>query len=144
VVKEPLSISVSMYNTDWAKQNPKAAQDFYIAMLRGARDYCNAYHGGAWRPDLIKLLVANGVAPNAELLDSIPWPARNADGRPGKEFLLDVQRWYVKQGLVRSEFTLDQIWEQRFADEANARLGPFKLENTTSTKAGCGKPAAAG
>jgi len=136
---QPMSISVSMFNTDWANKSSEVVQRFYAAMLRGVRDYCNAYHGGSWRPELVRLLVANGVGPNAEFLDRITWPARNADGRPGREFLADVQRWYVKQGLSRSELPLDQVIESRYADAANAALGPFKLENTASTKSGCGK-----
>ena len=107
--------------------------------MRGVRDYCNAYHGGSWRPDLIKLLVANGVAPNAEILDRIRWPARNPDGRISKEFLADVQKWYVSVGVVRSEAPIEQVLDTRYIDEANKKLGPFKLENATSTKKGCGK-----
>ena len=141
-VKEAMSISVSMFNTDWAKKEPDTAQKFYTAMLRGAHDYCNAYHGGSWRPELLRILVANGVAPNVELLDAITWPSRNPDGRIGKEFLLDVQRWYVKQGLARSELSLDQLVESSLAENANKAVGPFKLENTASSKSGCGKDAA--
>ena len=136
---KPLSISMSMFNVDWANKNPKAVQDFYTAALRGARDYCNAYHGGSWRPELLKILVANGVAPTVELLDRIRWPARNPDGRISKEFLSDVQKWYVSAGVVRSEAPLDQVLDTRYVDEANRKLGPFKLENAASTKAGCGK-----
>ena len=44
---------------------------FFTALLRGVRDYCNGYHGGSWRPELLKLLVANGVSTNVETLDSI-------------------------------------------------------------------------
>jgi NitT/TauT family transport system substrate-binding protein len=136
---QPLSISVSMFNTDWASKNPAAIQNFYTAVMRGVRDYCNAYHGGSWRPQLLKLLVANGVAPSVELLDSIRWPARNPNGRITNEFLSDVQRWYVKVGVVRTEAPIDQILDTRYVDEANRILGPFKLENSASTKAGCGK-----
>ena len=82
---------------------------------------------------------ANGVAPTVELLDRIRWPARNPDGRISKEFLSDVQKWYVSAGVVRSEAPLDQVLDTRYVDEANRKLGPFKLENAASTKAGCGK-----
>jgi NitT/TauT family transport system substrate-binding protein len=136
---KPLSISVSMFNSDWASKNPEAVQNFYTALMRGVRDYCNAYHGGSWRPEMLKLLVANGVAPTVEILDRIRWPARNADGRISKDFLADVQKWYVSAGVVRSEAPMDQVLDTRYADEANKKLGPFKLENTASTKAGCGK-----
>jgi len=137
---QPMSISVSMFNTDWATKNPEVATKFYTAMLRGVRDYCNAYHGGAWRADLLKLLVANGVAPNTEFLDGIPWPARNPDGRVGTDFLLDVQNYFVKSGVSRHVLPLDKVVDMRFADAANKALGPFKLENTASTKKGCGRP----
>ena len=93
-------------------------------MMRGARDYCNAYHGGVVAAGThLKLLVANGVAPNAELLDRITWPARNPDGRLSRDFLTDVQRWYVKQGLARSELPLDQVLETRFAEQRTPRWG---------------------
>ena len=55
-----------------------------------------------------------------------------------KEFLSDVQKWYVSAGVVRSEAPLDQVLDTRYVDEANRKLGPFKLENAASTKAGCG------
>jgi hypothetical protein len=40
---------------------------------------------------------------------------------------------------VRAEAPMDQVLDTRYADVANGKLGPFKLENTASTKAGCGK-----
>jgi len=136
----PVQISTSMYNTDWAAQNPKVAQAFFTQLLRGARDYCNAYHGGSYRPELLKLLVANGVAPSTDILDKILWPARNPDGHVFKESMTDVLKWYVGQGLVRSEIPIDQVVNDQFAAEAVKQLGAFKLENTSSELGGCGRP----
>jgi NitT/TauT family transport system substrate-binding protein len=135
----PIQISTSMYNTDWAAKNPEAAQAFFTALLRGVRDYCNGYHGGAWRPELLKLLVANGVAPNVETIDSIPWPARNPEGYVNRESAGDVQKWYVQQGLVKEALPLDKVIDTKFAENANKALGPFKVENAASKLKGCGK-----
>ena len=71
VKPSPVMISASMFNTDWAKNNPDTAKAFFTALLRGVRDYCDAYHGGGWRPELLRLLVANGVSTSPELLDTI-------------------------------------------------------------------------
>jgi NitT/TauT family transport system substrate-binding protein len=140
VVKpQPIQISTSMFNTDWATKNPELAQNFFTALLRGVRDYCNAYHGGPGRPELLKLLVANGVANDVATLDRIPWPARNPDGFVFRDSMADVQDWYVKQGLVRTPVSADQFADNRFAENAVRKLGPFKLENTASTKKGCGR-----
>jgi NitT/TauT family transport system substrate-binding protein len=140
VVKpSPVMISGSMFNTDWAAKNPDVAQAFFTALLRGVRDYCDAYHGGAWRPELLKLLVANGVATSTELLDTIPWPARNPDGYVRRESLLDIQHWYVGQRLVRDELPYERFADDSFATEANRKIGPFKLAANESGKLGCGK-----
>jgi len=139
VKPNPVQISTSMYNTDWAAKNPEAAQAFFTALLRGVRDYCNAYHHGSWRPELLKLLVANGVSTSVETIDSIPWPVRNPEGYVFKDSVADVQKWYVQQGLVREELPLDKVIDTKFAENANKALGPFKIENTTSTLKGCGR-----
>lgn len=140
VVKpQPIQISTSMFNTDWATKNPEVAQNFFTALLKGVREYCNAYHGGPGRAELLKLLVANGVTNDVETLDAIPWPARNPDGYVFRDSMADVQNWYAKQGLVRTPVPVEQFVENKFAENAIKKLGPFKLENTASTKTGCGR-----
>ena len=140
VVKpQPIQISTSMFNTDWATKNPELAQNFFTALLRGVREYCNAYHDGPGRPELLKLLVANGVTNDVATLDQIPWPARNPDGFVFRDSMADVQDWYVKQGLVRTPVSVDKFVDNHFAENAIRKLGPFKLENAASTKKGCGR-----
>lgn len=85
------------------------------------------------------MLVANGVAPTAELLDRIRWPARNPNGNISGEFLTDVQRWYNKVGVVRGEAPMDKIIDRKFAETAIRKLGPFVIENAASPLKGCGK-----
>jgi NitT/TauT family transport system substrate-binding protein len=139
VKPSPVMISASMFNTDWAKNNPDTAKAFFTALLRGVRDYCDAYHGGGWRPELLRLLVANGVSTSPELLDTIPWPSRSPDGSIPRASLTDVQHWYVTRGLVRTELPLDRLVDESFAEDANRALGPFRLAPAPTSKAGCGK-----
>jgi NitT/TauT family transport system substrate-binding protein len=127
----PMTISVTMFNTDWAKKNPEVAQKYFTALLRGVRDYCNAYHHGSARADVSRSIVGNGIVPDVKVLDALPWNARNPDGHVNRESLLDIQRWYVKEGLVSDEQAVDQLLEPQFAEKATQTLGEFKIEGTT-------------
>src|SRR5262249_60513424 len=39
----PLTIAVSMVNTDFANANRELVRNYYVAYLRAIRDYCQAY-----------------------------------------------------------------------------------------------------
>ncbi|HLI21703.1 MAG TPA: ABC transporter substrate-binding protein, partial [Stellaceae bacterium] len=53
----PMANVVYMLNTDWAKSDPKTAHDVFVALAKGARDYCQAYHGGPNRDYVVNLMI---------------------------------------------------------------------------------------
>ena len=65
VEPSPMTIAVNLTNTDWAKANQQLVRNYYVALMRGVRDYCQAYHGGAIRKELIDLLVRTGTEQQA-------------------------------------------------------------------------------
>src|SRR5262245_42424684 len=80
VKPHPLTIAVSMINTDWAKANDRTVRAYYQAYLRGVRAYCNAYHGGRDRAAMIDMLIKSGTENRPQLLHENPWPARSPNG----------------------------------------------------------------
>ena len=99
VKPQPMTIAVIMVNTDWAKANHDLVQRYMTAWLRGVRDYCQAYHGGSNRQEIIDVLVKSKTEPRRELLEKYPWPARSPNGKINTASMLDINKWYVKNKM---------------------------------------------
>ena len=114
----PLSIAVAFINTDWARQNREVAHNFFVAYIRGVREYCQAYHNGPNRQEVIDIAVRTGVERRQELLYKYPWPSRDPNGRFNMASLLDIQSWYVKAGLTQKQFAPERIATNEYVDYA--------------------------
>jgi NitT/TauT family transport system substrate-binding protein len=137
VQPQPMTIAVIMANTDWVKANPDLVQRYVTALLRGARDYCNAYHGGPERQEVIDALVNSKTEPRRELLEKYPWPARSPYGKINTASMLDINAWYVANKMSAQTFPADRLVNATFVDAADKTLGPFELENKDSKLPGC-------
>jgi NitT/TauT family transport system substrate-binding protein len=134
---KPLTIAVNMVNTDWAAKNKELMRRYYLAYSRGVRDYCQAYHGGKNRQDVIDIIVRTGLEERPEIIANTPWPARNVNGRINIPVLLDMQKYYIKEGLASKELSVDQLVNNEYVDAATEKLGPFTVENAASKLEGC-------
>jgi NitT/TauT family transport system substrate-binding protein len=105
--------------------------------MRGVRDYCQAYHGGPNRNEIIDLMVRTGVERRPEMLHKYPWTARNPDGRINTASMLDIEAFFVKEKLSLKNFPAERLVTSSYVEEANKTLGPFVLQNKDSKLAGC-------
>ncbi len=137
VTPTPMTIAVIMLNTDWAKKNTELVKNYFTAWLRGARDYCQGFHGAPIRQEIIDTLVSSGTERRLELLNKYPWPARSANGQVNIASLLDIQAWYVKSKMINSQFPAEKLIDTSYIEHARAKLGPFVVENKDSKLTGC-------
>jgi NitT/TauT family transport system substrate-binding protein len=137
VTPRPMTIAVNFINTDWAAQNQELVKAYYVAYMRGVRDYCQAYHNGPNRAELIDIAVRTGTEKRPEMLHQYAWPARNADGRINVASMLDIQNFFVKESLSLTRFPAERLVTSAYVDNANQKLGPFVLANKDSKLAGC-------
>jgi NitT/TauT family transport system substrate-binding protein len=137
VEPRPMTIAVIMVNTDWLKANQDIVKRYMTAWLRGAREYCQAYHGAANRQEIIDELVNSKTVPNRDLLLKYPWPARSPDGKINTASMLDINKWYVANKMSAKEFPASRLVDSTYIDYAIQKLGPFELQNKSSKLPGC-------
>jgi NitT/TauT family transport system substrate-binding protein len=136
VEEKPILLTVKQINTDWAAKHPKAAKDFVYATLKGAHDYCNAYHGGPNRAEVVQILAKYSDVSDPAIIEKIDWGTRDPTGRLFEASLIDIQNFYFKEGLIAKTFPLERLAQLDWLAEANQRLGPFKLIHDDG-KPGC-------
>jgi NitT/TauT family transport system substrate-binding protein len=137
VQPQPMTIAVIMANSEWVKSNPELVRNYMTAWLRGAREYCQAYHGAANRQEIIDELVNTKTAPSRELLEKYPWPARSPNGKINVASMLDINKWYVANKMSTKEFPAARVVDSSYIDYAISKLGPFQLQNKDSKLPGC-------
>ena len=137
VQPQPMTIAVIMANSEWVKSNPELVKSYMTAWLRGAREYCQAYHGASNRQEIIDELVNSKTTPSRELLEKYPWPARSPNGKINIASMLDINKWYVQNKMSTTEFPAQRVVDPTYIDYAIGKLGPFELINKDSKLPGC-------
>ena len=129
VQPQPMLSSILLMNTDWIANNKPAAENFVLATLRGIRDYCNAYHHGANRAEVINYLAKYSDLKDPKMIDQIEWGSMDVAGRVFEQSLADIQDFYIRNKLIARKFTREELGPPDWVAGLAAKLGPFALEH---------------
>jgi NitT/TauT family transport system substrate-binding protein len=133
----PMTSVAYIVNTDWAAHNADAAMKLMLALARGSRDYCQAYHHGPNRGELIDVMMKHRIANDRALLDRMDWQARNPDGAFSLASLGDIQAFFKRDGVIDKTAPPERLVDPRYAQAAAKAFGPFELVNKDSKLEGC-------
>jgi NitT/TauT family transport system substrate-binding protein len=133
----PLTNVFYIANVDWIKQQPDVARRFFVALARAGRDYCQAYHHGPNRAELINVMIKNKVVDDRSLLERMDWQARSPNGTVSMDSVASMQAFYKQEKIIDKEAPAGRLVDLSFAEAAAKELGPFELINKSSTLKGC-------
>jgi NitT/TauT family transport system substrate-binding protein len=133
----PMTSVAYIINTDWAAKNPDVAHRLMLALARGSRDYCQAYHHGPNRGEILDVLVKSRIGSDRALLDRMDWQARNPDGRFNLASLVDIQAFFKREGIIDKTAPPERLVDPRYAAAAALKFGPFEVVDKASTLQGC-------
>jgi len=124
-------------NSDWIKANPETAKKFFLALVKGSRDFCQAYHHGPNRAEVVDVMLKYKVGTDRDQLDKMDWQARSPNGRFNVASILDLQDWFFKEGIVKTKFPAERLIDTEYADYAEKTLPPFQVINKADKLKGC-------
>jgi NitT/TauT family transport system substrate-binding protein len=133
----PMTNLAYIASVDWIGQNRDVARRLFVALARAGRDYCQAYHRGPNRAEVIDSLIANKIVSDRDMLDKMQWQARNPNGTFSVASLLSMQAFFKQEGIIDREVAAERLADTSFAEDAARELGPFELINKASKLAGC-------
>jgi len=133
----PVQIAGVLVNSDWLKNNKEIAKKYFLAYQRGIRDFCQAYHHGPNRDEIIQIAMKTGVERRPDFLNKFPWAGRDVYGKVNVDSLLDSQAWFRANGFTKANIPADRLVTTEYIDYANQQLGPFKLINEASPLKSC-------
>jgi NitT/TauT family transport system substrate-binding protein len=133
----PTSFVGYFANTDWIKANPEPAKKFFLAIAKGSRDFCQAYHHGPNRAEVVDVMFKYKVGTDRDQLDQMDWQARSPNGRFNIASVMDLQDWFFKEGIIKEKFPAERLIDSQYADNAEKTLPPFSVINKADKLEGC-------
>jgi NitT/TauT family transport system substrate-binding protein len=118
--------SLWVYSQRLILEQPEAGRRFMTALLRGVRDYEDAYAKHQGRAEVVDILTRYTPIKDPALYDRIVWIKLPTAGETNIEALREDVAWLATQGAVPRVPDLTMLVDTAFTDYAVQRLGPYR------------------
>ncbi len=112
----------------FAAEQPEAARRYFIAYLRGVRDYYRAFVSNedpAGREEFYRVLMKHTAVKDPSLYPLMGWPAVDPNGGLDERVLDEMQDYLLRRGTVREKLDVSHVVDHSYADYAVERLGRY-------------------
>jgi NitT/TauT family transport system substrate-binding protein len=113
-----------LFSNGFMAERPEVGSRFVAAYLRGARDYCDAFDKGIGKQEMVDLLVRE-TGETADLLTTMKPLGFSPNGVVDEKRLTAELALLREQGLVPPTTEPSDVVDNRFAQQALDRLGPY-------------------
>lgn len=111
-------ISVVMYSANFCK-NKDLGNRFMIAYIQGVRAYNNALvYGSKDRDKIVDILTKTTFVNKPEIFLKMKPPGLDPNGYVLKQGVINDQKWYMQNGLVKKEADVNKLVDNSYVDNA--------------------------
>lgn len=97
--------------------NPEAGERFMVAYLKGVRQYNKG------KTDRNIGIIARNTGLDSRSVAESAWPAIRNDGQMDISGFVEFQRWAKGKGYLDVVVPAEKLWDPRFVEQANRKLG---------------------
>lgn len=121
--------TIWIYSPTFVKNDPEAARRFMVGLIRGNREYFNAFFGdGKNRSEVISILIKHTRIKEPALYAKMDLAGVNPNGYIGVPSLTDDLDWFVKNGFVDRKPDMNKMIDHQYVDYALTRLGKASVK----------------
>ncbi|MDP2728178.1 MAG: ABC transporter substrate-binding protein [Dehalococcoidia bacterium] len=115
---------VYAYSAKFAAGNPGAARGFAVALLKGNRDYNEAFFGsGKGKAEVIAALVKQTSVKDPAMYEKMGLAGAQPNGAVSIKSLLEDIDWYVANGQMKEKASIETFVDTQYVEYALSKLG---------------------
>ena len=97
-------------------KDPEAGRRFIAAYLEGVRQFMEG------KTDANVASIARHTELEEELVRRLCWPTIRSDGRINAQSVMNLQQWFLTQGLIDRVIPVEDFWDPQFVEHADQVL----------------------
>jgi NitT/TauT family transport system substrate-binding protein len=119
-------ISVVMFSPNFCK-NKDLGNRFMVGYLQGVRAYNDALvTGNKDQTKIVDILTKNTFVDKPDIFLRMKPPGLDPNGYVLRQGVINDQKWYMQNGLVKKEADVDKLIDNSYVENALKILGEYK------------------